>query len=75
MSFNRLEVLGTPAPFAARFDPSAELTQELGVDLSVQGGGVVLWNTGTFLLATKKNRVVLPAGYQSTWSTLATPGR
>jgi hypothetical protein len=75
MSFNRLEVLGTPSPFAARFDPSAELTQELGVDLSVQGGGVVFWNTGTFLLATKKNRVVLPAGYQSTWSTLATPGR
>jgi hypothetical protein len=79
MSFNRLEVMGNPSPFAARLDPSTELVEELGVDLSgspaTQGGGVAFWNTGTFLFATNKSRYVLPAGYQSNWSTLATPGR
>ncbi len=79
MSFNRLEAMGFSSPFAARLDPSPELARELGVDLSVstslQGGGVAFWNTGTFLLATKKSRYVLPAGYQLTWLTLATPGR
>jgi hypothetical protein len=73
MSFNRFEVKGSPSLFGARLDPSPELAEELGADVSVQGGGFL--NSGTFLLPTKKSRYVLPAGYQSTWSTLATPGR
>jgi hypothetical protein len=73
LSFNRMEVDGSPSLFAARLEPSAELAEELGVDLAAQGGG--FFNSGTFLFATKKSRYVLPAGYQSTWSTLATPGR
>jgi hypothetical protein len=73
MSFNRYEVKGAPSLFAARLEPSGELAEELGAELSVQGGGFL--NSGTLLLPTKKSRAVLPAGYQSTWSTLATPGR
>jgi len=71
MSFNRVEVAGVPAPFAARLDPSPELMQDLGVDLAPQSAG---WNNGTLLVATKKGRYLFPAGFQSKWSTLATPG-
>ena len=70
MSFNRMEAAGVPSLFAARLEPSAELAEELGVERS---GGFL--NSGTFLIASKKSRYVFPAGYQSTWSTLATPGR
>jgi hypothetical protein len=73
MSFNRMEAAGVPSLFAARFEPSSDLAEELGVDLSAQGAGFL--NSGTFLFATKKSRYLIPAGYQSTWSTLATPGR
>jgi hypothetical protein len=78
MSFNRLEVSGSPAPFAARLDPKPNVAEELGADLSAAAttfSGGTSWNTGTFLFITKNSRYVLPAGYQSTWSTLATPGR
>jgi hypothetical protein len=69
MSFSRMEVAGVPSLFAARLEPSAELAAELGVERP----GYL--NSGTFLFASKKNRYLLPAGTQSTWSTLATPGR
>ena len=70
MSFNRMEVNGAPSLFAARFEPSVELAEELGIERSAN-----YLNSGTLLFASKNARYLLPAGYQSTWSTLATPGR
>jgi hypothetical protein len=72
LSFNRLVEGNTRSPFAARYDGAAQLATRLGANLRSAGGrGVEFWNVGTFIFPTSKPRYVLPAGFQSTWETLA----
>jgi len=73
MSFNRLVRGDVSSPFAARYDGSKELAQELGAELRSRGRGLEFWDVGTFVFPSAKPTLVLPAGYESKWSTLATP--
>jgi hypothetical protein len=75
LSFNRLEVQNISSPFAARFESDVELARALGANLVVRERGVAFWDVGFFLFPSHKSRYVLPAGYESKWMTLATPGR
>ena len=72
MSFNRLDWGGGSHRFAARLEPSAELMRQLGVNaLGRSGGGLRYWGVGVLLFPTGRENWVIPAGYQSKWTTLA----
>ena len=71
MSFNRLDWQGTSSPFAARSEGSTSLARSLGVTLDTQGGGLRFWDVGTFLFASSAGHYVIPAGFESKWTTLA----
>ena len=75
MSFNRLARGDVSSPFAAKYDSSKELAHELGAELRSRGRGLEFWDVGTFLFPSSKPSIVLPAGYESKWATLATPSR
>jgi len=71
IAFNRVDVQGAIAPFFARSEANAELAKELGANVAIRGSGVRLWGVGTFLFPTNKSHVVIPAGFESKWFTLA----
>lgn len=75
ISFNRLVIQDTTAPFAARSERKPELEKELGANRLVQGRGLGFWGVGTFLFPTAKSHYVMPAGYETKWITLAIRGR
>jgi hypothetical protein len=75
VSFNRMAVQEAIAPFAAHYEGNVELARELGVNLHGEGRGLGFWDVGTFLFPTAKSHFVVPAGYESKWSTLAIRGR
>jgi len=75
ISFNRLEAQEAIAPFAARYEGNVDMARELGVNLHGEGRGLGYWDVGTFLFPTSKSHYVVPAGYESKWSTLAIRGR
>ncbi|HYW43627.1 MAG TPA: hypothetical protein VE959_12270 [Bryobacteraceae bacterium] len=75
LSFNRVEVQGVLSPFAARSEANAELAKELGANLEMRETGIWFWDVGTFLFPTNKSRMVIPAGFESKWFTLATGAR
>lgn len=75
ISFNRVDVKGALSPFAARSEPDPDLARELGANLAVRETGVRFWGVGSFLFPTNKKRLVIPAGFQSKWFTLAIGGR
>jgi hypothetical protein len=71
IAFNRIEVRGTTSPFFARSETSPALARELGANVAMRGSGVRLWGVGIFLFPTNKSRLVIPAGFESKWFTLA----
>jgi hypothetical protein len=72
MSFNRLDWGGASHRFAARLEPSAELVRQLGTNvLGRSGGGLRYWGVGVLLFPSGREKWVIPAGYQSKWTTLA----
>lgn len=71
IAFNRMEVEGVLLPFAARHETDPKLTRELGANLSLRATGIWFWDVGTFLFPTTKPRLTIPAGFESTWFTLA----
>lgn len=75
ISFNRVDIKGALSPFAARSEPDPDLARELGANLAVRETGVRFWGVGSFLFPTNKTRLVIPAGFQSKWFTLAIGGR
>ncbi|HLK65629.1 MAG TPA: hypothetical protein VKU19_19460 [Bryobacteraceae bacterium] len=75
LSFNRLVRGDVSSPFAARYDANAALARELGAEVHMGGRGLEFWDVGTFLFPSSKPTLVLPAGYESQWETLATPSR
>ena len=75
ISFNRVDIRGALSPFAARSEPDPDLARELGANLAVRETGVRFWGIGSFLFPTNKPRLVIPAGFQSKWFTLAIGGR
>ena len=75
IALNRVEVQGTVAPFFARSEANPELARELGAKVAMRGSGVRLWGVGTFLFPGKQTHIVIPAGFESKWFTLATGGR
>ena len=72
LAFNRVEIAGVVSPFVARSEGSEELAQELGANPEMRGTGIWYWGVGTFLFPTNKSSTVIPAGFESKWSTLAT---
>jgi hypothetical protein len=75
MSFNRLTRGDVSSPFAAKYDSNKDLARDLGAELRSRARGLEFWDVGTFLFPSNKPTFVLPAGYESTWATLATPSR
>jgi hypothetical protein len=75
LAFNRVEVAGVLAPFAARREADPELARDLDANLVIRATGIWFWDVGTFLIPTTKPRYVVPAGFESKWFTLATGGR
>lgn len=75
LAFNRVETGGVLSPFAARSEPDPDLAKELDANLAIRATGIWFWDVGTFLFPTGKSRVVVPAGFESKWFTLATGGR
>ena len=71
IAFNRMEIEGVLLPFAARHETDPKLTRELGASLTLRATGIWFWDVGTFLFPTSKPRLTLPAGFESTWFTLA----
>jgi hypothetical protein len=72
MSFNRLDWEGTSHRFAARLEPNTELVRQLGANaLGRGGGGLRYWGIGVLLFPSAREKWVIPAGYQSKWTTLA----
>ena len=72
IAFNRIDIDGAPAAFAARSEPDPHLAKELNANLAIHAAGIWFWDVGTFLIPTTKSRYVLPAGFESKWFTLAT---
>ncbi|MCU1233845.1 MAG: hypothetical protein JWP63_1812 [Candidatus Solibacter sp.] len=70
VSFNRVEVQGAVSPFFARHEADAQLARELGANLALRDTGIWFWGVGTFLYPSKKDRTVIPAGFESKWFTL-----
>jgi len=75
MAFNRVEVNGAVSPFVVRSEVDAGLARELGANLTMRETGIRFWGVGTFLFPTTKSHIVIPAGFESKWFTLATGGR
>jgi hypothetical protein len=72
IAFNRVEVQGALSPFAAHSETDAALAKELGANLEIRASGIWYWDVGTFLFPSAKPRMVMPAGFESKWFTLAT---
>ena len=75
LAFNRVEVQGMVSPFVARREPDEEVAETLGANVEMRDTGIWFWGVGTFLFPTSKSHTVIPAGFESKWSTLATGGR
>ena len=75
LAFNRVEVDGAVSPFVVRSEPDKELAQKLGANLELRDTGIWYWGVGTFLFPSNKSDIVIPAGFESKWFTLATGGR
>jgi len=75
LSFNRVDVHGVVSPFVVRSEPEKELARKLGANLELRDTGIWYWGVGTFLFPTNKSGMVIPAGFESKWFTLATGGR
>jgi hypothetical protein len=75
LAFNRVEVNGAVSPFVVRSEPDRELAKRLDANLELRDTGIWYWGVGTFLFPTNKNEIVIPAGFESRWFTLATGGR
>ncbi len=75
LAFNRVEVNGAVSPFVVRSEPDKELATKLGANLELRDTGIFYWGVGTFLFPTSKSEIVIPAGFESKWFTLATGGR
>jgi hypothetical protein len=74
IAFNRMDLQGALAPFAARHEPDAALARELDAQLTLRATGIWYWNVGTFLFRSDKERYTIPAGFESQWFTLAVGG-
>ena len=72
LAFNRVEVGSAVSPFVVRSEPDRALSEKLGANLELRDTGIWYWGVGTFLFPTNKPQIVIPAGYQSKWFTLAT---
>jgi hypothetical protein len=72
LAFNRVEVRGVVSPFEARSEAGAELTRELGANSEMRDTGIWFWGVGTFLFPSNQSSIVVPAGFESRWFTLAT---
>ena len=72
LAFNRVEVGSAVSPFVARSEPDHALTEKLGASLELRDTGIWYWGVGTFLFPTSKPQIVIPAGFESKWFTLAT---
>jgi hypothetical protein len=75
LAFNRVEVGGAVSPFVVRSEPDRGMAEKLNANLELRDTGIWYWGVGTFLLPSSKNDIVIPAGYESKWFTLATGGR
>jgi hypothetical protein len=75
LAFNRVEVNGAVSPFVVRSEPGKELSEKLNANLELRDTGIWYWGVGTFLFPSNKPQLVIPAGYESKWFTLATGGR
>ncbi len=75
LAFNRVDVQGVVSRFVVRSEASAGLARELGANLEMRRTGISFWGVGTFLFPTRRSRIVIPAGFESKWFTLATGGR
>jgi len=75
LAFNRVEVSGAISPFVVRSEPEKALADKLNANFDLRDTGIWYWGVGTFLFPTNKPEIVIPAGYESKWFTLATGGR
>jgi hypothetical protein len=75
LAFNRVEVNGAVSPFVVRSEPDKGLAEKLNASLELRDTGIWYWGVGTFLFPTNKTQLILPAGFESKWFTLATGGR
>jgi len=75
LAFNRVEMNGAISPFVIRSEPDAQLAEKLNANLALRDTGIWYWGVGTFLFPTNKPEIVIPAGFESKWFTLATGGR
>jgi len=75
LAFNRVEVKGAVSPFVVRSEPDRELAEKLNANLELRDTGIWYWGVGTFLFPSNKSDIVIPAGFESKWFTLATGGR
>jgi hypothetical protein len=75
VSFNRLDWEGSSQRFAAHSEPTPELLRQLGIGGSEVAGGMRYWDVGVFVFPAAGTRLVIPAGYQTKWFTLAIRGR
>lgn len=75
IAFNRVDVQGVLSPFVARSEADDYLAKRLGASLALRDTGIWYWGVGTFLFPSSKSQIVIPAGYESKWFTLATGGR
>jgi hypothetical protein len=75
LAFNRVEVNGAVSPFVVRSEPDKGLAEKLNANLQLRDTGIWYWGVGTFLFPTNKPQLVIPAGFESKWFTLATGAR
>jgi hypothetical protein len=75
LAFNRVEVNGAISPFVVRSEPDKDLAEKLNANLALRDTGIWYWGVGTFLFPTNKPELLIPAGFESKWFTLATGGR
>jgi hypothetical protein len=75
LSFNRVDVHGEVSPFVLRSEPDEQLVRKLGANLELRDTGIFYWGVGTFLFPSSKDSMIIPAGFESKWFTLATGGR
>lgn len=75
LAFNRVEVQGVASPFIVRSEPDPQLAKKLNASLELRDTGIWYWGVGTFLFPSSKSDIVIPAGFESKWFTLATGGR
>lgn len=75
LAFNRVDVKGVVSPFVVRSEPDEVLARKLDANLELRDTGIFYWGVGTFLFPSNKSNIVIPAGFESKWFTLATGGR